>query len=602
HRALVVHRDLKPDNILVTTEGQVKLLDFGIAKMLDPLTDGDQTQGVRAFSPNYASPEQLLGKPVTTSTDVYSLGVVLCHLLGGRPPRLLTGLSMEEMVDTARLAIRDLPLQGDLAAIAGKALRTDPSQRYESAAALARDVQRYLQGLPIDAREPTLRYRAGMFIRRHRLAVSAVTLAALSLVCALALARWQQHRAEQRFSQVRELARAMLFEVHDEIRALPGSLEVRKGIVDRSVHYLDTLAADTWASDDVRLDLAEGYLRLSDIEGRDLSGASLGRSEDSLAHALRAVEIARPLASRSGQRIPAIVTLVDGLTAAASAYVTRGDVSKAIPLGEEAVPWAERLAREDPQDPRQLERLAYVARLLGDIYSRTEFAEKAAPLFHRALDLRQTLLQQDPGDSMRQQRVAESHQWLANEYWRRKKFKRSELHAREALRIHQQRYASNPRAARVHVAGSSISLALNLLRSQRHAEAVALLYRALDLRREIAAEDPQNAVAALRVTSSLNRLGIAYRAWPKAPEAISHGQQALEAATRIWKRDPRNTYAIAEVIFAKSDLALTFQQAGQPRQACSLAREARAMFGLVPDGDPSRSVADKMDKLLEDCR
>ncbi len=601
HRALVVHRDLKPDNIFVTLNGQVKLLDFGIAKMLDPTTGGDQTQGVRAFSPNYASPEQLLGQPVTTSADVYSLGVVLCDLLGGRPPRLLTGLSMEEMVDTARKAVRDLPLQGDLAAIAGKALRTDPADRYESAAALARDIQRYLSGLPIEAREPTWSYRAAKFIRRHRYSVTAATLATLSLVAALGVALWQTRRADQRFNEVRELARAMMFEVHDEIRFLPGSLDARKGIVDRSVRYLDALATDTWASDEVRLDLAQGYLRLSDIEGRDLGGASLGRSEDALAHALRAVEIARPLASAGRQRIPATLALVEALSSASSAYVTRGDVPNALALAKEAVPWAERLAQAEPQQPEHQERLASIARQLADVYSRSESRDKALPLFLRALEIRERLLRQFPDDDIRQRRVAESHQWLSTEYWWMKDYERSEQHARDALRIHEARYARNPRAARVNVAGTALSLALNLMRAKRYEEAVDLLQRALALRRETAAEDPMNAVAALRVASSLNRLGIAYREWGRLPEATQFGEEALAEATKVWQRDRKNTYAAGEAIFAKSDLALTYRAAARLPKACALAQETTGLLGEVPERHPARGVAGKMEKILEDC-
>ncbi len=602
HRALVVHRDLKPDNIFVTSDGEVKLLDFGIAKMLDPQADGDQTQGVRAFSPNYASPEQLLGQPVTTSTDVYSLGVLLCELMGGRPPRQLTGFSMEQMVDTARAAVKDLPLEGELAAIARKALRTDPRERYESAGALARDIERYLEGLPIEAREPTWSYLAAKFIGRHRYSVAAATLATVGLIAALAIAIWQTRKAEQRFDEVRELARAMMFEVHDEIQFLPGSLGARKVIVDRSVHYLDALAEDPWANDGVRLDLAQGYLRLSEIEGKDLGGASLGRSAEALSHALRAVEIARPLAAGRTDSVSAIITLVDALSYAAGAYATRGEIEKAIALGEEALPHAESLLLANPHHADYKEKLAALTKQLADIYARSEARDKALPLFQRALLMRQELLQQEPKDDLRQRRVAESHQWLANEYFVKKDYENSERHARESLNIHEQRYALKPRSARVNVASSTLSLAMNLVRAKKFEEAVPLLERTLALRRETAAEDPESAVAALRVASSLNRLGLAYREWGRLPLAAQYGEEALDEVKKVWNIDRENTYAIGEFVFAKSDLALTYQRAGRQAEACSLAKESIEITKELPEGHQAKSVVAKMEDITATCQ
>ncbi|MCW5964104.1 MAG: serine/threonine protein kinase [Bryobacterales bacterium] len=601
HRALVVHRDLKPDNIFVTREGRVKLLDFGIAKILDPLANKDQTQGVHAFSPNYASPEQLLGQPVTTSTDVYSLGVVLCELLGGRPPRLLAGLSLEQMVDEARAAVKELPLRGDLAAIAGKALRTDTGERYESAGALARDVERYLRGMPIEAREPTWSYRAARFVVRHRYSVGAASLATLGLVAALGIAIWQAGKAEKRFDEVRELARAMMFEVHDEIQFLPGSLGARKVIVDRSVHYLDALAADPSASAGVRLDLAQGYLRLSEIEGKDLGGASLGRSEEALKHALRAVEIARPLAKGAGASLPATVALTDALSYASSAYVTRGETDRAVALGEEALPHAENLVRANPADPEQKERLAAVTKQVADAYSRSATREKAIPLFERALVIREELLREEPDDDMRQRRFAESHQWLANEYWGQKDYEKCEKHAREAMRMHESRYAARPRSARVNLASSALMLAMSSLQAKRHEEAVQLLERALTLRRETVAEDPKSAVAALRVAAVLNRIGLAYREWGRPREAAQYGERALVEARKVWELDRKNMHALGEMVFAQSDLALTYEKAGRKGRACGLARESIKMAQNIPDRHPAKGVIKKMEAITEGC-
>lgn len=601
HRNLVVHRDLKPDNILVTPDGQVKLLDFGIAKILDPEAGGEQTQGVRAFSPNYASPEQLLGQPVTTSTDVYSLGVLLCELLTGKPPRQIEGLTLEKLIDEARRNLREIPLSGDPGSIARKALQAEPSARYESAGALARDVERYLRGLPIEAREPTWAYRAGKFIGRHRYSVSAATLAAAGLVAALAFAVWQAQRAELRFNQVRTLARTVMFELHDEVRDLPGSLAARKVIVDESLKYLDALSADASASPELRLDLARGYLRLAEIEGKDVGGASLGRSKEALAHSLRAVEISRQLLTDVPRDPVAKQTLVDSLDYATTAYTLRGALDAALPLGQEAVRLAEELVKDYPRSENNLARLATVTKQLADVYAKGDERERALPLLRRNLELRKSLFDLAPENQRRQQRLAEAHQWLATELWWSKDFVQCEVHAREALRLDELRFARDRRSARANVASDALQMGMLTLRGKRHGEAVGYLQRTLELRQEIAREDPRSAVAALRVAAALNRIGLAYREWGRYPEAIRYGSQAVAAAKAVREADPKSAPASRETIFALSDLALTYQKASRMPQACALARETLAVGRLVPVNSSIKSPLEKMRGLAESC-
>jgi serine/threonine-protein kinase len=237
HQNLIVHRDLKPSNILVTEEEQVKLLDFGIAKLLeDDAYPAETRTTARVMTPEYASPEQVRGAAVTTASDVYSLGVVLYELLTGHRPYEVARLSPSEVeqvicktepprpstvvmlatsaktatpefVSTARSTQPETlqrRLAGDLDTIVLKALHKDPARRYASAEQFLDDIKRHLAGLPVQARPDTLGYRASKFVRRHRVGVSAAALLVLTLLAGIGGTAWQAHRATRQAQIVEE--------------------------------------------------------------------------------------------------------------------------------------------------------------------------------------------------------------------------------------------------------------------------------------------------------------------------------------------------------------------------------------------------------------
>lgn len=300
HARLILHRDLKPSNILVTAAGEVKLLDFGIAKLLDDASQGEAAELTQiagnAYTPQYAAPEQVQQAEVTTATDVYALGVLLYQLLGGGHP---TAADTQMRLDLLRAVVEQVPrrlseaarqgddpqlsrqarqLRGDLDTIVAKALKKQPAERYPNAEALADDLQRWLVHEPISARPDSRWYVLGRFVRRHRLAVAAGTVAVLLLVASTATSLLQarraeaaEHQAQARRQQAEDLLSYMLGEFADKLRPI-GRLELLDSVGSKA---LDHLAAELPSSAQERLNRAKALTVVGEVRvtRRDLDAA-----------------------------------------------------------------------------------------------------------------------------------------------------------------------------------------------------------------------------------------------------------------------------------------------------------------------------------------
>ncbi len=404
------------------------------------------------MTPEYASPEQVRGEPITTATDVYSLGILLYELLTGRMPYHLPSRAPSEIVrvvcevepvppseavtrpltpstagtpattasaegrapharDPQRLRRR---LEGDLDNIVMKAISKEPARRYASVDQFAEDVRRHLGGLPVLARHDTLGYRTSKFVRRHRGAVTAAAAVILALVAGIVGTTWQARvaraeraKAEQRFADTRALANAFLFDVHDAVKDLAGSTPARQLMVRTGIAYLDKLAVDAGDRADLRRELAAGYLRVGDVQGRPLN-PNLGDSPGALASYRKAVDLCASLgvnessaAELRRETATAYLRLSELLGATADTKAAMQAVRTAVDLISDT-------ASDAAASPAARRDLVVGHSRLGDMLAATGATAEALAQHRLALGMMQALAETAPDDpaNLRQLGVA----------------------------------------------------------------------------------------------------------------------------------------------------------------------------------------------------
>ncbi len=606
HRNLVVHRDLKPANILVTASGFVKLLDFGTARVLDPAGAGPSQAtrfGMRALTPEYASPEQMFGEPVSVVSDVYSLGVVLYRLLTGKLPFNVASSSqahlMRTLYDTqpptpsqavtrvvkgavahSSTVIRVEDLRGDLDAIVLKALRPLPADRYASVDDLAADIENHIAHRPVRARAGGYAYLAGKFARRHRAGVAAGVLATIALAAGVVtttvearVASAEAERAAAGFEHVRRLSNLLLLDLNDQVKQLPGSTEVQRRLVNMGVSSLDRLAREAPVQPQMQLDLLRAYTRLGNLQGNPYE-QNLGDAKGALATFAKAEPISRLLDPARDASPEVLRELAGYLRSRAEVLLAVGRTSEAVQFSQQAAAALDQLVSAPNPAPADLSEAAGTYDSMGDMLGLPGVAsfgdvKRAEVAYQKALAYQQRALQIDPQHRRAMRGVVICRMKIANTKQESDpaeavKEYRAALTARAALPA-DLRESMNLRRLEAML---NVKLGNLLPEVDRAPEALAPLEQACHFYAAMVAADKQDTRARFDAATCHYHRAMAYRAMNKDGAARPELMRVIELLDDVLQRDPGNNAV-------KGPLATALYDAG------SIARKA----GIRAEGD-----------------
>ncbi len=549
HGHLIVHRDLKPSNILVNAAGEVKLLDFGIAKLLENGSErGDlpelTREGGPPLTPEYASPEQARGAPQTTATDIYSAGAVLYRLLAGRSPHTVRTAAGEAILapigaEPPPASRLNAEVPRDLDFVLAKALRPDPIDRYHSVDTFAEDLRAFLEWRPVRARAGTASYRARRFVRRSRVPLSAVALTILGLTAGVVVANRQRTEAQRRFLQVRQLANKFI-DLDESLRGLPGATKLRSQIVADALQYLSALGNETEVDPDLALEIALAYVRVAHAQG-DPTSANLGRfaeaevNQRNVERFLNAVLARNP---RNQQALFMSAGVAHDLMLLADTQGRRRDV----------LVWAQKAAErlrhfgEIGIEPKWVYGVTYLYGNIAEAFSSARRFDDAERYCRQALDIARP----DASARKLEGNVLTS---LADAQWQSGNLDEALKTAETALVRQEEAAAGGHATLRANVITALWLKGMILGKADaepslgRTAEALAAFQRALDLAEESAARDPSDnlsrhnvAIVALQLgnlvrhTNPQKALVVYDRALARIGEATASAETARDRA------------------------------------------------------------------------
>jgi serine/threonine protein kinase len=560
HQHFVVHRDLKPGNILVSATGEAKLLDFGICKLLlsEPRRDHTEPATLRMLTPEYASPEQVRGDPITTASDIYSLAAVLYQLLTGyKPHRIdkLTPQAVEQAIceqDVIRPSL--VPdkalarkLSGDLDNILLKALQKDPGRRYASVEQFSDDLRRYLNHQPVKARPDKLTYRFRKFLRRRRNSLTAGGLIAACLIGGLVVSLREASIAKANLLEARRLANVFVFDVHDAVRDLPGSTHARRLIVETGLRYLDGLALNSRRDWNLKTELATAYLRIGDVQG-NVMGANLGNTKEGLESYLKAMALLNSV-----------------------------------------------LEHDPGNQQAQLVRIT-VLRRIGTVYVYTKESGRGIATFHEARKVGEALLAGDPGNKRIAGELAQVYNATGDALWVSGAFTASieEDSKAVALLLKFSAATSNEGTLKHTLAAAYSAIGMDETRLGRLDTGLGHYRQALSLLEDLTRQDPANSSYQRTLMTAYSHLGDVlgnpkWRSLGDAEGALTAYQQMLAVARSLHETDPANQQATSDYAIALTRVAAVLP-AGDAARRLSMLQESLQLLREIDRVNPQNAL------------
>ncbi|MBX9603526.1 MAG: serine/threonine protein kinase [Bryobacteraceae bacterium] len=526
HQSLVVHRDLKPSNILVTADGDPKLLDFGIARLLEfPGGDADSARtNVPAMSLPYASPEQARGLAAGIPSDLYSLGLILYEILAGRVAQPVSGLPLDEAI--RKIAVDDPPpvanLPADLAAILRKSIAKEPEKRYASALDLAEDLRRYREGYPVHAQPPGFWYRARKLAARNRLALAVAVVGILATLAALTgfvyqyqRAREEKALAQRRFEAARKMAQALLFDAPNQLAGVPGTIGTRRWMAEQALGYLERMASDVQQDRGMALAVARGYRQVAYMQ-YNVNSPNLNDPPGALASLEKAEEVLR----RAGGASPEFLEeWAENLLA--RPYVQMNRAADALANEQRLSDVAARL----PRIPEELQERIWHLHAVNE----SRAPEERIALWNRLIDYHEARLAPDAKNPARLRNLAIMRKNLAGVFFSQKRMAEAVEQSRSALALDLARIEMQPgdSSAWMDVSFDYGLLGQQLAESGKR-EGIDYLRKAVAIRRDLVAKDPQDRRAPERLAWMLGELGRQLLRWDRRGEARNLVREAMD--------------------------------------------------------------------------
>ena len=559
HQRFVVHRDLKPGNILITDSGNAKLVDFGICKLLHHEPARDTATGtMQMMTPEYASPEQVRGEPITPASDIYSLTAVLYELLTEYKPHridkfapdaLERAICEHEVVRPSLVPDKALArkLRGDLDNILLRGLQKDPERRYASVEQLSDDIRRYLAYEPVKARPDTFGYRVRKFVRRQPSLVAACTLAAACLVGGLAFSLREASIARASLLEARRLANGFVFDVHDAVRDLPGSTRARQLIVETGLRYLDGLARNSRRDWDLKLELATAYQRIGDVQG-NVMGANLGNTNGALESYGKAMVLLEAILRHDPSDRGAMLARVGVLRRVGSVHMFTQETGHALESLRESQVGAEALLTRYPSDVQVAGELAQIYTACGDALS----------------------ISGELAESLQEQSKAVA---LLESFWSA---------------------VSNDPTLKQTLASAYSAMGIDETRLGRLEEGLAHYKRALPILEELARKEPANSSYQRALVSVYSHLGDAlgnprWKSMGDAEGASNAYQKMLAVARRLHETDPANQQAASDYAIALTRVAAVLPRE-QNSARIAMLRESLGLLHEVKQVNPENQI------------